>query len=75
MSRNPSKPFSTQERPQQTQAGAPRSTNELVTTRSRPTHEQIARRAFELFEARGRADGFADRDWMQAERELSLGRQ
>ena len=31
---------------------------------------QIARRAYELFEHRGRRDGQADRDWLQAEREI-----
>ena len=43
--------------------------------RSRPTAEQIAHRAYELYEARGRVDGLAERDWLQAERELMLGRQ
>ncbi len=39
-----------------------------------PTHEQIARRAYELFLARGSVDGHAQEDWAQAERELRLGR-
>jgi hypothetical protein len=39
-----------------------------------PTHEQIARRAYELYLARGATDGQAEQDWMQAERELKLGR-
>jgi hypothetical protein len=39
-----------------------------------PTHEQIARRAYELYLARGATDGHAEQDWMQAERELKLGR-
>jgi H+-transporting ATPase len=30
---------------------------------------QIARRAYELYEQRGRGDGHADQDWLQAERE------
>ncbi len=30
---------------------------------------QIARRAYELYELRGRRDGHADQDWLQAERE------
>ncbi|MCI0573559.1 MAG: DUF2934 domain-containing protein [Myxococcaceae bacterium] len=41
---------------------------------ARPTAEQIARRAYELFEARGRQDGNDMEDWLQAERELRLGR-
>jgi H+-transporting ATPase len=31
---------------------------------------QIANRAYELYEQRGRRDGQADRDWLQAEREI-----
>ena len=31
---------------------------------------QIAKRAYELYEQRGRRDGQADRDWLQAEREI-----
>jgi hypothetical protein len=36
-----------------------------------PTHEQIARRAFELFLARGGEHGHHEEDWARAERELS----
>jgi len=32
--------------------------------------EQIRRRAYELYERRGRVDGFASDDWLQAEREI-----
>jgi hypothetical protein len=32
--------------------------------------ERIRRRAYELYEERGRLDGFALDDWLQAEREL-----
>jgi DUF2934 family protein len=42
--------------------------------RSRPTEEQISRRAYELFLARGGEHGHHDEDWSQAERELQLGR-
>lgn len=42
--------------------------------RSGPTHEQIARRAYEIFLARGGRHGSAEQDWHQAERELKLGR-
>jgi outer membrane protein TolC len=34
------------------------------------THEDIERRAYALYEARGREDGRALDDWLQAEREL-----
>ena len=36
--------------------------------------EGIRRRAYELYEQRGRVDGFALDDWLQAEREI-LGAQ
>lgn len=39
-----------------------------------PTEEQIAKRAYELFLARGSEHGHALADWLQAERELRLGR-
>jgi Protein of unknown function (DUF2934) len=35
-----------------------------------PTHDEIARRAFELFEDRGREPGHEWEDWFRAEREL-----
>jgi Protein of unknown function (DUF2934) len=34
------------------------------------THEDIAQRAYALYEAREREDGHALDDWLQAEREL-----
>lgn len=43
--------------------------------RNSPTHEQIARRAYEIFLARGGTPGNPEHDWFQAERELRLGRQ
>ncbi len=43
--------------------------------RNSPSHEQIARRAYEIFEARGGQQGNPEQDWFQAERELRLGRQ
>ena len=45
-------------------------TNEL----SRNTEDlcsKIAQRAYELYEQRGRQDGFALQDWLQAEQELT----
>lgn len=38
-----------------------------------PSHEQIAARAFELWEARGKADGADQEDWYEAERQLRDG--
>jgi len=40
----------------------------------RPTCEQIAQRAYELYLARGCVDGHDHEDWVQAERELTLAR-
>ena len=37
----------------------------------RPTDEQIARRAYELYLNRGQISGHELEDWLQAERELS----
>jgi hypothetical protein len=34
------------------------------------THDEIARRAYEIYEARGAAEGDALSDWLTAEREL-----
>lgn len=34
------------------------------------TREMIAKRAYELYVARGKVDGYAEQDWRQAEREL-----
>lgn len=39
-----------------------------------PSREQIAHRAYELFLARGSEHGHDQEDWLQAERELRLGR-
>lgn len=32
--------------------------------------EQISRRAYELYEQRGREDGYAEEDWVRAEKEI-----
>lgn len=48
--------------------------NAAASNRNTPTHEQIARRAYELFLARGGGHGRHQEDWAQAERELKLGR-
>lgn len=39
-----------------------------------PSHEQIARRANELFVERGRQEGHDVEDWLRAESELAQGR-
>jgi hypothetical protein len=37
------------------------------------TTDQIARRAYEIYESRGRADGAQLEDWLAAERQLLSG--
>jgi hypothetical protein len=44
-----------------------------VPVKTEPTNDEIARRAYELFEQRGRVDGHDREDWFQAERELTAG--
>ena len=41
-----------------------------ATRQGGPTREQIARRAYELFVARGGTHGYDIEDWLRAEREL-----
>lgn len=45
-------------------------TEESTQTSSESLSEQIARRAYELYEARGRLDGYDTQDWLQAEQEI-----
>ncbi|WP_082207161.1 DUF2934 domain-containing protein [Corallococcus macrosporus] len=63
--------------PSSTRAPAPSSESKARAPEPRPgpTNEQIARRAYEIFLARGGMHGNSDQDWYQAERELRLGRQ
>lgn len=51
------------------------SENVASASRGSPSHEQVARRAYEIFLARGGTPGNPEQDWFQAERELRLGRQ
>jgi hypothetical protein len=45
------------------------------TTTVSDERERIAARAYELYLARGGADGQAEEDWLEAERELLIGSQ
>lgn len=47
------------------------SSKAAVVSRSTPTHDEIAKRSYELYLARGAVDGFAAEDWARAEAELS----
>jgi hypothetical protein len=42
---------------------------------SEPTTEQIAQRAYEIYQSRGGTEGQDIEDWLQAERELRRGSQ
>ncbi len=44
--------------------------NPVTSLEATPTHDEIARRAHQLYEARGGAHGRDVEDWRQAEREL-----
>jgi H+-transporting ATPase len=46
----------------------------LLTQETVDMSEQIAKRAYELYEQRGRQDGQAGQDWGQAEREIRKSR-
>jgi hypothetical protein len=45
---------------------------DVANTNAVPTHEDIARRAYELYEQRGSEGGHDLGDWFRAERELRL---
>ncbi len=34
------------------------------------SHDEIRQRAYELYELRGRLDGFSEQNWLEAEQEL-----
>ena len=44
--------------------------NAVITGNSTLDADVVRRRAYELYEARGRQDGFHEEDWHRAEREL-----
>jgi hypothetical protein len=50
-------------------------TTATTTRKNTVSREQIALRAYEIFQARGGHHGNDVQDWLQAEAELGLGRQ
>ena len=46
---------------------------ETAESSRRPTEEDIAVRAYKIYQERGDAEGNATDDWLQAERELTEG--
>ena len=75
MARNTANKQAPQTTPSSIPARAPNTEPVTSAPRNTPTHEQIARRAYEIFLARGGTPGNPEQDWFQAERELRLGRQ
>ena len=80
----PAKPFSSLEQPAKSAGDAAEKRSPVATERiavqevpqfyrsaTAPTQEQIARRAYEIYLARGESPGDAQRDWLEAEKELS----
>ena len=53
---------------------APEPASDANHAASEPSRDAIARRAYELYLARGGADGREIDDWLQAERELRSGK-
>jgi hypothetical protein len=75
MARNNAKSTTPAEKETSKAPSAPVQTQNPNPVRTGPNQEQIARRAYEIFLARGGQPGNPEQDWHQAERELSLGRQ
>jgi hypothetical protein len=44
-----------------------------ASTLARASHDAIEARSYELYLARGRADGHHEEDWLRAEAELNAG--
>ena len=51
-------------------AKAPKASAKASAPKDEPTHEQIAKRAYELYLARGSQEGNHEDDWLMAEAEL-----
>ncbi len=53
------------------QSAAPKAKKAPAKTSSKPTHEQIAKRAYEIYLERGCTSGDPMQDWLRAEQELA----
>jgi outer membrane protein TolC len=61
--------------PERKAQGEPRATNEIRNeARTSDPNDAIARRAYELYEQRGRVPGRDVDDWLQAERDVQQSR-
>jgi Protein of unknown function (DUF2934) len=56
-----------------TKSGSPSGEGKRTAEAGAELHEQIARRAYELYEQRGRQHGNDVADWLQAEEEIHAG--
>jgi len=56
--------------PKSKQASEPKAKKETA-AKSRPTHEEIAQRAYEIYLERGSTPGDPMQDWLRAEQELA----
>ena len=56
--------------PKTKEAPAPK-TKKTAATKLKPTQDQIAARAYEIYRERGATPGDPMQDWLQAERELA----
>ncbi|HXY00938.1 MAG TPA: DUF2934 domain-containing protein [Candidatus Limnocylindrales bacterium] len=52
---------------------APQASKKTAKANGRPTHEEIALRAYQIFLERGGTPGNAQEDWFRAEQELTGG--
>lgn len=50
--------------------GAAKAASTKQASKGAQTHDRIARRAYELYEQRGRRNGSALKDWLNAERQV-----
>jgi len=57
--------------PKSTQSPAPKTKKAAAKTARKPAHEQIAKRAYEIYLERGCTPGDPMQDWLRAEQELS----
>lgn len=65
------RPFGTQD----PVGSTPTSTRAARTPQAEPTTEQIAQRAYEIYQSRGGTEGQDFEDWLEAERQLRRGPQ
>jgi hypothetical protein len=63
------------DRPVGNEAEAAGAGQSAAVQRPQPTTEQIAERAYEIYQSRGGTDGQDIEDWLEAERQLKRGLQ